>query len=128
MTTTGTDVIRSALRARKFNLAARAKDLGMPCNALQDFLAGGTLTPAQVCTLALDLWAGGQRDLRSRCRPAPPRHEAFTKTARRIPAACFYSDLAGRRRWAAPGEAATASGPRSTAWMGLALPDVLAVV
>jgi hypothetical protein len=37
MTTTGTDVIRSALRARKFNLAARAKDLGMPCNALQDF-------------------------------------------------------------------------------------------
>jgi hypothetical protein len=56
---TGTDALRSALRARKFNLAARAHDMGMRKDLLEAFLAGSTtLTPRQLATLTTELFGG----------------------------------------------------------------------
>jgi hypothetical protein len=58
MTVTGTEVLRAALRTRKLGLANIARELGLSTNALESFIAGGSLPADKLNAIAAEIFGG----------------------------------------------------------------------
>ena len=100
----GTDAIRAALKAWSFkiNLASLARDLGLPTDHLEKFIASGPLSDDAIKGLTKILWHG-HAEFDAEAEPAPAHEPARGSPPGLRPAAdrsCHAAQVQGRPPWA----------------------------